>query len=150
MGVAGINFEPHPPNSQNLYNFLSCSSDVKTFFDISTGFRYKKNREEFSVHVQRKRKLKFVKKKKKKRILQGNLKKVDHLAILKALLLFCVLCQLSLAHESADIMRNLRVSFIATTTLHCSSIINGSVKTRFNKKMITNYRGSPLYAAFGT
>ena len=24
---------------------------LKHFFDISTGFRYKKNREEFSVHV---------------------------------------------------------------------------------------------------
>ena len=36
---------------------------------------------------------------------------------LKALFLFCVLCQLSLAHESADIMRNLRVSFIATKVI---------------------------------
>ena len=42
MGVAGLIFEPHPPNFENLYNFYRCSSDVKTFFDISTGFRFSK------------------------------------------------------------------------------------------------------------
>jgi len=37
MGVAGLMFEPHPPNFEKLYNFL-----LKQFFDISTGFRFSK------------------------------------------------------------------------------------------------------------
>ena len=32
MGVAGLVFEPHPPNFENLYNFQRCSNDFKTFF----------------------------------------------------------------------------------------------------------------------
>ena len=32
MGVAGLMFEPHPPDFENLYNFKRCSNDVKTFF----------------------------------------------------------------------------------------------------------------------
>ena len=26
MGVAGVSFEPHPPNFENLYNFQRCSN----------------------------------------------------------------------------------------------------------------------------
>ena len=29
MGVAGLIFEPHPPNFQNQYNFWRFSNDVK-------------------------------------------------------------------------------------------------------------------------
>ena len=43
MGVAGLIFEPHPPNFENLYIFERGSNDVKGFFDISTGFRFSKN-----------------------------------------------------------------------------------------------------------
>ena len=32
MGVAGLMFEPHPPNFENLYNLWRCSNDAKTFF----------------------------------------------------------------------------------------------------------------------
>jgi hypothetical protein len=30
--MAGLIFEPHPPNFENLYNFLRCSNDVKNIF----------------------------------------------------------------------------------------------------------------------
>ena len=54
MGVAGLIFEPHPPNFENLYKYIQdVQMMLKHFFDISTGFRYKKNGKEFSVHVQR-------------------------------------------------------------------------------------------------
>ena len=39
MGVAGLMFEPHPPNFENLYNLMMM---LKQFFDISTGFRFSK------------------------------------------------------------------------------------------------------------
>ena len=32
MGVAGLIFEPHPPNFENQYNFWRCSNDAKIFF----------------------------------------------------------------------------------------------------------------------
>jgi hypothetical protein len=32
MGVEGVIFESHPPNFENLYNFLRCSNDVKMIF----------------------------------------------------------------------------------------------------------------------
>ena len=52
MGVAGLIFEPHPPNLENLHNFERCSNDVKTFFLISLLVSdIKKNGNEFSVHL---------------------------------------------------------------------------------------------------
>ena len=51
MGVAGLMFEPHPPNFEKLYNFIDVQMILKHFSDISTGFRYKKNGKEFSVHL---------------------------------------------------------------------------------------------------
>ena len=32
MGVAGLIFEPHPPNFENQYNFWRCSNDAKMIF----------------------------------------------------------------------------------------------------------------------
>ena len=32
MGVAGLIFEPHPPNFENQYNFWKCSNDAKMIF----------------------------------------------------------------------------------------------------------------------
>ena len=32
MGVAGIIFEPHPPNFENLYNFWRCLNGIKIIF----------------------------------------------------------------------------------------------------------------------
>ena len=32
MGVAGLIFEPHPPNFENQYNFWGCSNDAKMIF----------------------------------------------------------------------------------------------------------------------
>ena len=32
MGMAGLMFEPHPPNFENLYNFSRCSNEFKPFF----------------------------------------------------------------------------------------------------------------------
>ena len=40
MGVAGLMFEPHPPNFENLYNFKDVQMMLKHFFDTSTGFGY--------------------------------------------------------------------------------------------------------------
>ena len=40
MGVAGLIFEPYPPNFEKLHNFKKMMS--KDFFDISTGFRFSK------------------------------------------------------------------------------------------------------------
>ena len=56
MGVASLMFEPRPPacrppNFENLYNFKDVQMILKHFFDISTGFRYKKIKKEFSVHL---------------------------------------------------------------------------------------------------
>ena len=42
MGVAGLMFEPHPLNSENLNNFKDVQMILKQFFDISTGFRFSK------------------------------------------------------------------------------------------------------------
>ena len=42
MGVAGLMFEPHPPNFENFYNFKDVQMILKQFFDISTGFRFSK------------------------------------------------------------------------------------------------------------
>ena len=35
MGVAGLIFEPRPPNFENQYNFWRCLNGIKTFFYIS-------------------------------------------------------------------------------------------------------------------
>ena len=35
MGVAGLIFEPQPPNFENQYNFWRCSNDAKMIFLIS-------------------------------------------------------------------------------------------------------------------
>ena len=51
MGVAGVIFEPRPPNSQSYTTFKDVQVILKHFFDISTGFRNKKNGNEFSVHL---------------------------------------------------------------------------------------------------
>ena len=51
MGVAGLIFEPYPPNFENQYNFWRCSSDAKNFFDFSTGFRFSKVSVECSAHI---------------------------------------------------------------------------------------------------
>ena len=32
MGVAGLIFEPHPPNFENQYNFWRCLNDIKMIF----------------------------------------------------------------------------------------------------------------------
>ena len=32
MGMAGLIFEPHPPNFENQYNFWRCSNDAKMIF----------------------------------------------------------------------------------------------------------------------
>ena len=42
MGVAGLIFEPHPPNFQNQYNFEDAQMMFKYVFDFSTGFRFSK------------------------------------------------------------------------------------------------------------
>ena len=41
----------YPPNFEKLYNSKDVQMMLKHFFDISTGFRYKKNGKEFSVHL---------------------------------------------------------------------------------------------------
>ena len=53
MGVAGLMFEPHPPNFEIYTTFKDVQMMLKHFFDISTGFRSKKNGKEFSVHLLR-------------------------------------------------------------------------------------------------
>ena len=35
MGMAGLIFEPRPPNFENQYNFGRCLNGIKTFFSIS-------------------------------------------------------------------------------------------------------------------
>ena len=40
MGVAGLMFEPHPPNLKIYTTFKDVQVTLKPFFDISTGFRY--------------------------------------------------------------------------------------------------------------
>ena len=45
MDVAGLIFELHPPNFENLYNFLRCSNDVKIIMfenpkPVDTGFGF--------------------------------------------------------------------------------------------------------------
>ena len=42
MGVAGLVFEPCPPNFKFNTTFEDVNMLSKYFFDISTGFRYKK------------------------------------------------------------------------------------------------------------
>ena len=42
-------WQPHPPNFENLYNFLRCSNDVK--IDISTGLYFQRSVWEWSVHI---------------------------------------------------------------------------------------------------
>ena len=32
MGVAGLIFEPHPPDFKNPYNFWKCSNEVEVIF----------------------------------------------------------------------------------------------------------------------
>jgi hypothetical protein len=40
MGVAGVIFEPHPPNLKVYTTFKDDQMILKCFFDISTGFRF--------------------------------------------------------------------------------------------------------------
>ena len=40
MGVAGLIFEPLPPNFENQYNFEEVLMILRLFFDTSTGFRF--------------------------------------------------------------------------------------------------------------
>ena len=51
--MAGLIFEPHPPNFENQYNFWRCSNNVDffSFFNFSTGFRFSKVSVECSVHI---------------------------------------------------------------------------------------------------
>ena len=51
MGMAGLIFEPHPPNFENQYNFWRCSNDAIMIFDFSTGFRFSKISVECSFHL---------------------------------------------------------------------------------------------------
>ena len=51
MGVAGLMFEPRPPDFEINTTFKGVQMMLKHFFDISTGFRYKKNGKEFAVHL---------------------------------------------------------------------------------------------------
>ena len=51
MGVAGVIFEPHPPNFENLYTFKDVQMMLKRFFDVSTDFRFSKISVECSVHI---------------------------------------------------------------------------------------------------
>ena len=51
MGVAGLMLEPRPPNFEIYTTFKDVQMMLKYFFDISTGFRYKKDGKEFSVHL---------------------------------------------------------------------------------------------------
>jgi hypothetical protein len=51
MGVAGLIFEPHPPNFEDQYNIWRCSNDAKMINDFSTGFRFSKISVECSVHL---------------------------------------------------------------------------------------------------
>jgi hypothetical protein len=50
MGVEGIIFEPHPPNFEIYTTFKDVQMILKSFFDISTGFRFWKISVECSVH----------------------------------------------------------------------------------------------------
>ena len=50
MGVAGLIFEPRPPNFENQYNFWRCLNGIKTFFDISISFRFSKISVECTLH----------------------------------------------------------------------------------------------------
>ena len=51
MGMAGLIFEPYPPNFKNQYNFWRCSNDAKKKSDFSTGFRFLKVSVECSCHI---------------------------------------------------------------------------------------------------
>ena len=42
MGVAGVMFELHLPNFEKYTTFKDVQMTLKHFFDISTGFQYKK------------------------------------------------------------------------------------------------------------
>jgi hypothetical protein len=51
MGVAGLIFEPHPSNFENLYNFLRCSNDVQMIFSYLCWFQILKISVSISVAV---------------------------------------------------------------------------------------------------
>ena len=51
MGVAGIIFEPHPPNFEIYTTFKDVQMMLKIFFLIFTGFRFSKISVECSVHL---------------------------------------------------------------------------------------------------
>ena len=52
MGVAGLIFEPHPPNFANQYNFWRCSKDVQMIFLISLLVSYfQRSVWECSLHI---------------------------------------------------------------------------------------------------
>ena len=49
MGMAGLIFEPRPPNFEKFYKDVQMMLTI--FFDIPTGFRFSKISEECSVHL---------------------------------------------------------------------------------------------------
>ena len=51
MGVAGLIFEPHPPNFQNQYNFFRCTNDVTMIFWDLYSFRIWKKFKSLTVQV---------------------------------------------------------------------------------------------------
>ena len=44
-------FEPHPTDFEKYTTYKDVQMMLKHFFDISTGFRYKKNGKEFSIRL---------------------------------------------------------------------------------------------------
>ena len=50
MGVAGVIFEPRPPNLKIYTTFKGVQMMLKRFFDISTGFRFSKISVECSLN----------------------------------------------------------------------------------------------------
>ena len=51
MGMAGLIFEPHPPNFEISTTFEDVQLMLKLFFDFSTGFRFSQISVECSVHI---------------------------------------------------------------------------------------------------
>ena len=51
MGMAGLIFEPHPPNLKINTSFEDVQMMLKLFFDFSIGFRFSKISVECSVHI---------------------------------------------------------------------------------------------------
>ena len=51
MGMAGLVFEPHPPNFQNQYNFFRCTNDITMIFWDLYFFRIWKKFKSLTVQV---------------------------------------------------------------------------------------------------